>query len=392
MPSAPSIRKFFTTLAVLFPLHAIGQELPQVVSRNSEKVIKGDAPIPLVLQLGLDGGALTHSTTIAREGPFTGWFSNGKALASLLFENWILEGGLGLGYSALYGTTRNENPAVPELGHRVYTQSAFGEAGIRFRLTPRFNFGLIAQDFFGTDLTLSQRKDLVNNMFLGGGMAAFDLLRDTGIFRLGLQILAEIPDNSRKVLFYGATLQFGVPLQGYDTLLRKTDVYVRKERVQKIEVPKIITRTVVRDVSKYSLPRDIFHFVRNSTALTPDDQGFVIELANTLRAQVANFKTVTVEAVVKLSSEPRRDQSLSEARAQLIRNALVTAGLPASRVNAVGLGGRSMAEERTTNTQSLTLVELSFTGLSNPDEVTDAINLLLKRRMTPETCKGETCK
>lgn len=382
---------FFQLLLVLSSLSAYAAD-PQISSRTSEKVIRGEAPLPLVLQLGSDLGYLNHTTTISREGPFSGNLLTGKALASLLFEDWILEGGAGWGYSGLYGKTSSEIPSEPTIGHRVYTQSGFVEGGLRYRINSKFNLGLIVQDYFGADLTLSQRKNLVSNMLLGGGMLAIDLLSDAGIFRIGAIFMAEIPDNQRIVQFYGASLQFGIPLKGYDTLLRKTDVVVRSERIQKVEVPRVVTRTVVRDVSKYSLPRETFHFARGQSALAPEDQTFIFELAQVLKEFQDRYKTVTVEALIKSTSDPQRDFRLSESRAQSIRYALVATGLNGQRVLASGLGGRANLDDKSLGQSSLTLVELSFTGLTQGDVLSDALNNLFKRRATPETCKGEKCK
>ncbi|MEN9810433.1 MAG: OmpA family [Pseudomonadota bacterium] len=365
---------------------------PQISSKTTEKIIRSETTLPTVLQLGTDVGLLNHTTTISNEGPFTGNYLTGKALASFLLDSWILEGGIGWGFSALYGKTRDNNPAAPEIGHRIYTQSAFVEGGMRYRLTPKFNLGLIVQDYFGTDLTLSQRKGLVRNMLLGGGMLAVDLLSESGIFRLGAQYLFEIPDNQRYVQTYGLTLQFGLPLQGYDTLLRKTDVVIRSERIQKVEVPRVISRTVVRDVSKYSLPRDSFRFNRNDALLSPEMQSFILELSSALKPLQPYFKTLTIEAQIKASPDPQRDLRLSERRAQAIRNALVSTGLNGQRILAAGLGGRPNIGEYASGPFSVTLVDFSFTGLSQPDTVTDELNSLFKRYSTPETCKGEKCK
>ena len=363
---------------------------PQVQWRSNERVIRGDAPVPLVLQMGADVGYLNHTTTIPNEGPFTGTIVAGKSLASFLFDDWIIEGGAGWSFSALYGTTKGENPLEPAIGHRVYTQAGFAEGGLRFRLTPKFNLGIIAQDYFGADLTFSQRKNLVNNMFLGGGMMAVDLLSESGIFRIGATLLAELPDNQRKLLIYGLTLQFGVPLRGYDTILRQTDVVVRSEKIKKVEVPKIVTRTIVRDVSKYSLPKESFHFGKGQSTLAPEDQSFALELATALRELQGNFKTVTIEAHVRSSGDAQRDLRVSELRAQSIRNALVSAGLSPQRVLSTGMGGRSNIDDKPS--QSVTLIDLSFTGLTNPDLVSETLNALFRRRAVPETCKGDKCK
>lgn len=365
---------------------------PQISSKTTEKFIRSEPSLPTVLQLGTDAGFLNHTTTINNEGPFTGYYLTGKALASLLLDSWILEGGVGWGFSALYGKTREDNPAAPEIGHRVYTQSAFVEGGLRYRLTPKFNLGLIVQDYFGTDLTLSQRKGLVRNMLLGGGMLALDLLSESGIFRIGAQLLFEIPDNQRYVQTYGVTLQFGLPLMGYDTLLRKTDVVLRSERIQKVELPRVISRTVVRDVSKYSLPRDAFRFNRNDALLSPEMQSFILELSSALKPLQPYFKTLTIEAQIKASGDPQRELRLSERRAQAIRNALVSTGLGGQRIFAAGLGGRQNIAEYVSGPFSVTLVDFSFTGLSQPDTVNDELNNLFKRYSTPETCKGERCK
>jgi outer membrane protein OmpA-like peptidoglycan-associated protein len=385
-------RRLLSALALFMPAQALAAEsAPQVFVRNTEKYIRGDAPVPLVLQLGTDLGYLSHSTTIPDEGPFNGSLLTGKAMASFLFPNWIAEAGLGWSYSALYGTTRSDNPAIPSIGHRIYTQSAFAEGGLRFRLTDKFNLGIIVQDYFGTDLTLSQRKDLVSHMLLGGGMMAVDLLSDSGIFRLGATVMAELPDNQRRVLLYGLTLQFGIPLRGYDILLRKTDVVVRSEKIQKVDVPKVVTRSVVREVSKFSLPRDLLRFTRGQATLTPEDQSFLLELAQLLKQYQDTYRTVAVEVTVKSSGEANRDKKISESRAQSIRNVLVSAGLNAQRTLATGLGGRTLNADRISGSGSATLVDLSFSGLTQPDQLNDALNNFVKRKATPETCRGEKC-
>lgn len=390
--AADHIRRVLTASALFFHTQGLASEnAPQVTVRNSEKYVRGIAPVPLVLQMGTDAGYLSHSPTIPDEGPFNGSFLNGKAMASFLFQDVIAEAGLGWSYSALYGMTRSENPAVPSIGHRIYTQSAFAEGGLRFRLTDKFNLGIIVQDFFGTDLTLSQRKNLVSNMLLGGGMMAVDILSDSGIFRLGATLMAEIPDNQRRILSYGLTLQFGIPLRGYDTLLRKTDVVVRTEKVQKVEVPKIVTRSVVREVSKFSLPRNALRFLKGQAVLAPEDQAFLIDLAQELKQLQETWRTVMVEVTVKSSGDPVRDKKISEARAQSLRNVLVSAGLPAQRIFSAGLGGKQIVPDRNPQSNSGQLIELSFSGLTQPDELNDALNNFVRRKAIPETCRGEKC-
>lgn len=385
-------RGLILALMAAYSLHAVGDELPKVFTKNSERVIKNSSSLPIAVQVALDGGLLTHTPTIPREGPFSGSLVAGKSLASLLFDNWIVEAGLGWSYSALYGVVKGENPTIPDLGKRIYTQSAFGELGLRFRFTPDFHFGLIAQDYFGTDLTLSQRENLVNNMLLAGGMVGFDILGESGIFRLGGQLLAEVIDNQRQVVYYGATLQFGIPITNNDVILRKTDIVVKRERVQKIEIPKVVTRTVVRDVTKYSLPLDAFRFIRSQTALNPDDQFFASALAQTLKEVATHFKTVTIETAIKPTGDARRDLYLSENRAQSIRNAIVSAGsLQENRILAKGLGGRASLDDRQ-SAPLPTYVDLSFTGVTNSDAISDALNQLMRRKSTPETCRGEKCK
>jgi outer membrane protein OmpA-like peptidoglycan-associated protein len=374
------------------PAFSQAQETPQIYARNSERIIRSNEAMPLVVQLGVDGGYLSHTTTIAREGPFVGGFLAGKSLLSFLFDNWIVETGLGWSYSALYGTIKGPNPTDPTLGQRIYTQSAFAEAGMRFRITPRVNLGLVIQDYFGTDLSLSQRSGLVNNMLLGGGLFAIDLLKESGIFRVTGQLLAEIPDNKRQVVLYSAGLQFGIPIQDYDVLLRNTDVYVRREKIQKVEVPKVITRTVQKDVSKLSLPANVFHFEKSKQNLNPSDQPFVFSLGQTLKQQSAHFRTVTIEVTVRSSGQIKQDTLLSDARAQSIRNSIVSSGaLSSERIKAQGLGGRTLPENLN-RLYDPTIIDLSFTGLTNPDSVTNAINQLLLRYSTPETCRGDTCR
>ncbi|MEY2988269.1 MAG: hypothetical protein RJB13_1790, partial [Pseudomonadota bacterium] len=306
-------------LTASYPVFA--SDRVEVSTLNDEKLIKGSAFIPLLLQVGLDAGALNHTTTIPNEGPFSGYYLAGKGLASLEFEDWIIETGLGWHYSALYGTTRDPNPPFIEIGHRIYTQSAFAEGGVRLKLHPRFNIGLIAQDYFGADLSLSQRRGTNNHMLLGGASAAVDFLGESGVFRLGAHLLGEILDNQRQVIYYGATLQFGIPLVGADTILRKEKVIVKRERIETITVPKVTTKTVVKDVSKYSVPARAFKFYKGQSALNLDDQKLTSELGQILSNFSSKYKQVTIEATVKKTQNFQRDLKLSQARADSIKNA-----------------------------------------------------------------------
>ncbi|MEY4066744.1 MAG: OmpA family [Pseudomonadota bacterium] len=387
-----TLRWLCTSFFFAVPFYSFAETNAQVYARNSERVIRSDDSMPLVVQVGVDAGYLTHATTIPREGPYTGGLLAGKSLLSFLFENWILESGLGWSYSALYGTTKGPNPTDPALGQRIYTQSAFAEAGTRFRITPRVNFGVVLQDYFGTDLSLSQRNGMVNNMFLGGGLFAIDILKESGIFRVTGQLMAEIPDNKRQVVLYSAGLQFGIPIQDYDVLLRNTDVYVKREKVQKVEIPKVVTRTVQRDVAKISLPLNLLHFEKSQVRLNPKDQPFISALGQTLKQQSPHFRTVSIEVSVRSSGQSKKDQQLSEARAQSIRNAIVSSGaLSSEKIRSQGLG-ESALQEQTHSPFDPTGVDLAFTGLTNPDSVTGAINQLFLRFSTPETCRGALCR
>lgn len=364
----------------------------KVFSRKTERVIPGDVSIPLVLQVGTDLGHLSHSPSNTNSGPFSGTLMTGKVLGSLLFSDWILETGAGWSYSAIYGQTRADNPLETPLYHRIYTQSAFAEGGLRWRLTPKFHLGLIAQHFFGTDQSLSPTASKTNQMLLGGCLMAVDLLSESGIFRLGASLLGEVLNNNRKVLLYGLTLQFGIPLRGYDILLKKTDVVIRSEKVQRFEVPRVTTQKIVRDVSKYTLPRNTFHFSHGQSFLIPEDQRFLHEVAEILKKHENNYKTVTIETQIRATGSKRNDLRISEERAQTIRNALVTLGLSPQKVLAAGQGGRQIQADNFGDRYHLTLVDLSFADLSEAEVITDSLNNLIKRRVTPDTCAGEKCR
>lgn len=372
---------------------AVAGNRVEISTHNDEKLIKASAAIPLSLQVGLDSGVFNHTTTIPKEGPFDGYVLAGKALASLEFEDWIIESGLGWHYSALYGTTQDVNVSIPAIGHRIYTQSAFAEAGVRLKLHPRFNVGLVAQDYFGADLSLSQRRNLVNNMLLGGAAASVDFLGESGVFRIGAHLLGEILDNQRKVIYYGLSLQFGIPLIGSDVLLRKEKITIRKERVETLTVPKVVTKTIIKDVSKYSIPARTFNFVKGRGTLNLDDQKLVSELGQILKSYSSKFRQVTIEATVKKSGNSKRDLRLSQERADALRNAIVSLGLLSpSQVKARGMGGRTNLDERGLGKFSLTLVDLSFTELEDETQVNSALTQFFNGLKTPETCRGGQCK
>lgn len=393
MPNARQVLLLIVVFGFYFPpAFAVSSDV-QVSSETKEKTLRADPLLPLSLQVGLDSGLLDHATTIPNEGPYSGYLIGGKALASLEFEDWIVESGLGFHYSALYGTTKESNPLSPEIGHRIYTQSAFAEAGLRLRLHPRFNVGLVVQDYFGADLSLSQRRGLVNNMLLGGAAASVDFLGDSGVFRLGAQLLGEVLDNQRKVIYYGATLQFGIPIIGSDTLVRQETVTIRKERIEKVVVPKVVTKTVIREVSKYSVPLGAFNFSKGSGRLNLDDSSLVTELGRILSRFSKQFRTVTIEARVRKSRRPRRDLKLSQERADSIKNTIVSLGLlSASQVSARGLGGHPTVGAHRNARFSLTAIDLSFVDLENETQLRDALTQFFTGRKTPETCRGGQCK
>lgn len=373
--------------------NAVAGNRTEISSQSDEQLLKASPTIPLSLQVGLDSGIFNHATTIPKEGPFDGYMVAGKGLASLEFEDWIVESGLGWHYSALYGTTQDVNASFPEIGHRIYTQSAFAEAGVRLKLHPRFNVGFVAQDYFGADLSLSQRRNLVNNMILGGAAASVDLLGESGVFRIGAQLLGEILDNQRKVIYYGLSLQFGIPLIGSDVLVRKEKITVRRERVETITIPKVISKTIIKDVSKYSIPTRTFTFVRGQGALSKVDQKLISELGQILKSYSSKFKQVTIEATVKKSRNSKRDLKLSQERADALRNVIVGLGLLSpSQIKARGMGGRANLDERGLGKFSLTLVDLSFTELEDESQVNSALTQFFNGLKTPETCRGGQCK
>ena len=390
----------FALLILLFCVFSISSTCPvyasdrvQVSTQNDEKIIKGSAFLPLSLQVGLDAGVFNHTTTIPKEGPFAGYSIAGKGLASLEFDDWILESGLGWHYSALYGTTQDSNPPFTEIGHRIYTQSAFAEAGVRLKLHQRFSLGLIAQDYFGADLTLSQRRGAINHMLLGGAAASVDFLGESGVFRLGAQLLGEILDNQRQVIYYAATLQFCIPIVGSDTLLRREKILVKREKTETITVPKVVTKTVIKDVSKYSVPAGAFRFYKGQTSLNLDDQKLASDLGQLLKSFSSKFRQVTIEASVKKTRNSRRDLALSQARADAIKNAIVSLGLlTPTQLKARGIGGRVNLNEKGLGQLSLTLIDLSFVDLEDETQINDALTQFFNGRKTPATCRGGQCK
>jgi hypothetical protein len=154
---------------------------------------------------GLDAGPMEVSTSAVGEKDQSGQQLRPKLLVSYyLNEKWAFDGGLG--WTRFSVDTEDKSTTVA-------TRAGFVELSPKWRPTERWQLGLLADFYFGTDLSFAASYQTPGVAVFGGVQAAYDLsVASKWRLRLAAMLLTDVNVTERQIYAGMAGLQIGLPI------------------------------------------------------------------------------------------------------------------------------------------------------------------------------------
>jgi hypothetical protein len=372
------------------------QTKSKITSRSeSSKIEQNQADLGFTLFFGADFGLLNIESRIPYETKRTGNGILAKAAGSFYTQNFVFDLGLGWMYTSFSGTDiKPEVIDVPVEGGDpgesdeqvidrttnlyLVNQTGFLEFSPRFRIGKGFQIGPTFVYSFGANFSFAPDEQGAKSAFFIGPQLFYGFLTKSFDFRIGASYLTDLTIPDRQLHLYMLCMQFGIPFVRPDVIIQESRMTTVKEKVEKKEVQKVVEKVVekvvVREVSKYDFSSTFVNFSGDRRTLDPRSQAFALELGKFLNERFDNWQALKIEA-------PTIEM------AQALRNVLVSAGLPASRIPAavahsnVSPGGGSSR-----------WIELYFIGIKDPSVMNEGFTRVRRRFSNPETCGTGGCK
>jgi hypothetical protein len=138
-------------------------------------------------------------------------------VGSLVFSNWIIEGGGGWFLSSL---SSNQAASAPSQStgltlesDSLSTAGGVAEISPQYRLTDHLQIGPLAEMLFGTDVSFGGIGSSMQDMaWLGGAQALYEFRLGGTSLKLGARYLASLSLSGETLQAAEATLQFGLPI------------------------------------------------------------------------------------------------------------------------------------------------------------------------------------
>ncbi len=326
------------------------------------------------------GFATTTPKNSELESPKKGFIYGGKILGTVFTND--MAGDLGIGYmrSSLTGDkdyTENKDTAeLTEFGNvTVLTNAAYAEFSPRVRLGNHFQLGPLGQVFFGTDASFGAQDHETSSTALAG----VQLLYNTGddfLFRAGVQILTDINIYARQLYLGLLTIQFGVPVVKQKTIVKTIEDVTTREREKVKKIIKNVRKQRVVEVVKILFDSETVHFVTNSAQLSEKSASFLDSLGRFLANNPEEWKFIRVEGHTDKRGTVEHNMKLSQARAESVRAALISAGISEDKIAAKGFGFHQplSKEEDPVSLAKNRRVEMNFEGVRNTELIGQTIN------------------
>ena len=352
------------------------------------------------LYLGIDSGYIvSQSSAPDLVSDKKGYLLAGKLISSLYPEHWVFDLGLGWFYSSLKGTEKYLDPKTQKRDSfdsdvSIITYAATVEASVRLRLFDQLHFGPVVQGFFGSDVSFLSESRPESFTAFAGGQLFYGIPDKTGDLRFGITYLLSLNAPEAKIHQILGGIQLGLPLVRPDEVYKEKSFNKVTKKTEVREVPKTNVKIVTKDVVKFVVDRNLLPFRANRALLSPEMQRFLMDLALTLKTVDDTWEEITIEG--HSTKEPASNEEnllrLSGARAAAVKNALVTNGIPPQKAKSRGFGTQRLYMMASPQSPANERIELSFAGVTNAGRLNEALSLLQKKRLKPETCNDEGCK
>ncbi|MFZ9520219.1 MAG: hypothetical protein ACO3A4_07060 [Silvanigrellaceae bacterium] len=364
------------------------EESTSVNSKTTRKVIRSKPKtwfeeIGTSLIFSADIGLLSGfpSKTLTDYESKFGLTLEGRALGSILLDQFMIDAGFGWWFYNVGGIEpvfQNGTKARTIDDVVLVDNVSIKLSGGLFDLSPSYRFK--KSWFAGPSLQLRYPSDLGYNSQIAGNSLGIYLGAQGGyqIFDedLNTRFVARLmmPVNYKNWLGFMTSVgvQVGLPISQPETLIiQETTLKTTEKRI--VEYQKQFYKfKVTRDLVKLVLDNlVVFYPEPGYPTITNESQSFLIDLAQSLAEAEKNWGVLLIETV-------------SRDHAQVIRDALVSAGIPDNKVKL----GAILSGDKTSATPP---VEFTFKGVKNQPQMMDAVRRAMQTLSVPETCADGTC-
>lgn len=365
------------------------QESTKSSTQTTRKVIRNNKKSPLEemgtsLIFSADMGLVLGfpSTELADYGAKTGLAIEGKALGSVLLDNFIVDAGLGWFFYNVSGAEpifADGQKILDEAERAVTDDTGIKLSGTIIEVSPSYRIkktyfaGPTMQIRYPSDLSYDSRiARNVLGLYLGlqGGYQIFD--EDLNTRFVGRMML---PLNYRNWLgfMFMAGVQIGLPFAQPDNLIIQESTIKTNEKRIVVYKKKVYKFKVVRDVIKLVLDDlVVFYPEPGYPTLTTESQSFLIDLSTSLSETENEWGNLQIDTV-------------TEEHGQVVRDALVSAGINEKKIKI----GPALEGDKESATPP---VEFTFRNVKQQQRLMDAVRQAMRTMSIPETCEGGQCQ
>ncbi len=327
--------------------------------------------------LGGEYGLLKATPTDTETfGPKQGSTLELKLLTGWLFDDFMIDSGLGFYYYKIRGVEKPLENGVRIDGDREISVSGLMlEFSPSYRLTDSIFGGGIAQIRTPGFADYYSGADPSSVLFSLGAQLGYQFFDRELNSRITLKTITTLGLKGWKDIAYLGGIQFGLPFRQPDSLVIRKTTVVNKLRDVVEYRKKDFTITVSASVVKLALDNILTFYVDPSgrPTLTAEAQSFLIDLGASLTTNADLFETLRIDAQ-------------SPGHITSVHDSLISIGVSASKVKK----GRSLQEVADGGNAS---VDFTFRGVKDTNLLAERIRSAMKTAKVPENCnKNGTCE
>lgn len=315
-------------------------------------------------------------------GPKFGLAVEGKALGSILLNEYIIDAGFGWFFYNISGSEplRIESGDILVTDDDVAITDTTGiklsgsvlEVAPSYRMKNNVFAGPVVQLRYPSDLSYDSTVARKKIGILVGGQGGYQIFDEDLNTRFVGRVMTTLNDTNWLGVYMMAGVQVGLPFTQPEILtIQETTTKTNEKRVveyKKQEYKFKVTRDVVKLIVDNLV---VFFSDPGYPTLTTESQSFLIDLAQSLSTSEQEWGTLRIDTV-------------SKDHGQVIRDALVSAGISDKKVRF----GLILPGPKVSNPP----VEFSFTNVQNSLKLMDSVRNAMKAMEIPETCEGGVCK
>lgn len=322
------------------------------------------------------------STKVKDYGPKFGLAVEGKALGSILLNNYIIDAGFGWFFYNISGAEplRNESGDILVTDDDVAITDTTGIklSGSVFEIAPSYRLksnlfaGPVVQLRYPADLSYDSTIARKKIGILVGGQGGYQIFEEDLNTRFVGRVMTTLNDTNWLGIYLMAGIQVGLPFSQPEILtIQETTTKTNEKRIVEYRKQEYKFK-VTRDIVKLVLDNLVVFFPDPGyPTLTTESQSFLIDLAQSLSTSEKDWGIITIDTV-------------SRDHGQVIRDALISAGISDKKVRF----GQVVSGPKVSNPP----VEISFTNVKNSAKLMDSVRNAMKAMDIPETCEGGVCK